>query len=1135
MKKYLYYIFISLGIIFLLKWNTFAEAIIKKASWIKGDIINYELKWCPAHKSLIQNDFSSQNCYYWKFELDGNSALLWVKWVTASALIENFTNKITAFRFQAEWKIDVKLWAQDNAENLTIQSLSYMIDKTPPQLGAMWFSENSPYISVEDRSGKNYTVKIKAAISKYFGFNSFPTLEDYIDIPRIKTENVTQMKTIRYKVTGVPRNDNLTISLPDLTDSWNKLAQTNVSGLQKVELLMNNEVLKTYTNLKNWANTFTIQPRLIFNLSANSGEYVILRTYDNASNTADHVFYTYRDETVPLVNAMDFRLSGDDYNIVSQGSGLSPFNLANNQAAISYNWWQVNTHMADIIMKVEKDKDIASKNNYSLNEDESITHNTTKIELTDVDVDLFNPASWKNFRVYSVEFETPGIIWNKICDSVGNCINWEKILSQIRTIAGDISPETSTLQVQTPNEAFADNDSKYNFSLNLKDKYWNSIREVTNTWDWVIKTNLYTFNFENGLTQQLADNFSNSKINNPVSIQSNGINEIEDNKINSNISQVTFKEKFNSSNGIIDFNISSFVPTYWAYPFLKNNTIFAFDKTQSYLAYNQSLTYDFDTKNSKSDFSYDLDYGTSSTITIDANLQELASDKYNMLITPTYWEVTNTFWNSFFKDIQNTKKLQLEFATPVLYHAKDFNILRDGIDSSHIKQVEQYGTNINSIKYIDKYFDIDNQNIESPKVDFYVNWWDRNKMSWEQNFNNSPYSAKYEAKEWQDFSKWWYVSYLIYNIGPKEIMLPAISRWIKSNSWNRLQSSAYFPSNVTEDEDAGTSFLTDDVAIDGLVNNIDGWATSDIDTQLGLVSLDLERPYTRAGLLENVKKKIFEINRQNRWCEDDTININFEDNNCTFNIEWEKITFIKWNVEITGWNVIGKRSIIVTEGSIEITWNITTKNNNGQLFVASISNKWLENITLGNNEEIQDFNKKGWISIDQKVTNIDAFVLAQGPLVSTNGGNIITNYQRDDQLLNQLHIYGSVFWLNTIGGSKTGNCPYIEQWNCESWSNESKVYDLSFLRRYTLIDWATVGQPNYRIPYNPNFNSDWFWWVLGSWGCEYFDDTIANQQSAQNCNSALRIPEKEKHWYAPVIIQRDQRWSLSPTYFSKED
>ncbi|MGB2110730.1 MAG: hypothetical protein ACPHY8_02130 [Patescibacteria group bacterium] len=94
-----------------------------------------------------------------------------------------------------------------------------MIDKTPPQLGEMTFSEDSPYISVEDRGGKKHSVKIKAALSKYFGFDGFPSLDDYIDNSEDNFKEIIQMKTIRFKRSGITSNDNLTITLPTLSDS----------------------------------------------------------------------------------------------------------------------------------------------------------------------------------------------------------------------------------------------------------------------------------------------------------------------------------------------------------------------------------------------------------------------------------------------------------------------------------------------------------------------------------------------------------------------------------------------------------------------------------------------------------------------------------------------------------------------------------------------------------------------------------------------------------------------------------------------------------------------------------------------------------------------------------------------------
>lgn len=1033
-------------------------------------------------------------------------------------------------------------WAQDNAENLTVQSLAYMIDKTLPQLWEMNFWENSPYISIEDRDQKKYMAKISSAISQYFGFNEFPSLDDYVDIPKISQKEITAMKTIRFKKNDV-RSDNLTITLPNLTDSWNKLVSGNVSGLQKVELLMqgNTSPLTTFGNISEWENTFTIKPRDLFPMAANTGKYMTLRAYDTAGNTSDHVFYAFRDETVPLVKKpngeyeIDFRFQWHDYNIVTQWSGLSNFALATNTSAINYSWGPANNHMANVIMKVEKDKDSSAKNSYNLNPINTTNHNTSNIAITDVDGDLFNPNSGKNFRVYSVEFETPGISGNKICDSVGNCISWNDVLSQIRTIAGDISEETSTLQVKTPTKAFADNDSKYSFLLDLKDKYGNKIREVKNDSE-VVKTNVYNIAFTNWLTKQLVNKFTDSKISNPVTISVEN-NELSANQINTADSKVNFKENPVSSDGMMKFSLSSLVPTYNAYAFLMTDTIFKFDQFNWSLTYDDSITYDFDLKQAKSQSTSQMTFWTNPSILINGDLDEKVTSKYNMFIPAEYGKITNNFWNShsdwyeasFFKDIKDNLNLQLEFAAPVIYHAQNFNILRDGINSNHKKIVTDNTNNIYNIQYRDKYFDLEKQDGISDKVDFYVNGWKRNELSTDQQFSASNYDVKYEAKEGQNFSKWWYVSYLTYNIGSNKIVLPAISRWIKPNVGTRLQSSAYFPNNISEDEDAGTSFLTDDVAIDGLVNNIDGWATSDVDTQLGLVSLDLERPYTRAGLLENVKKKIFEINRQDRWCTTDSIDVNYENDDCTYVVEWETITFIKGDVEITGWNVNKKRSIIVADGSIEVTWNISTKDSNGQVFLASISNDGLENIsTLG----WDITGKKWWFSIDQNVTNIDAFILAQWPLVSTNQKAIITNYDREDQLLNQLHIYGSVFSLNTIGWSKTGDCPYI-YWNCDALSNDAKVFDLSFLRRFTLVDGNNYDSPNQIIPYNPTS-----WFVKTSGWCIAFSTSEfdqVNQSTAVWCDTNLRTPTKQDHWKAPVIIQRDQSWSMNPTYFSKED
>lgn len=1145
MKKYLQYWLLAMWLLMIpMGESVSAAAVDKIPSGIQNNTIHYELKWCPAHVSLAK--FATWNgCYYGKFERDGAQwAKLPVKWITSATLIDTFQNGETSFLFQAEWTIDVKVWAQDNAENITVQSLAYLIDKTPPQLWNIGFSENSPYLSVEDRPNKAYKAKIKWALAKYFGFNEFPSLDDYIDIPKDNHREITDMKTIRYKVSNVPRNDTLTITFQNLSDSWEKLSRSHVSGLQKVELLLDNKLLTTFRNIKEWENKFTIKPRELFELQENHGRYWVFRAYDSAGNTSDHVFYAFRDETVPVVKAwdgkfqIDFRFDWSEYNIASQGAGLSHFALATNNAKINYSWGELNTHMADIIMRVEKDKDPSDFNAYNLNADNTQSHLSNKIELTDVDTDLYNQSAWKNFREYSVEFETPGISGNSICDSVWNCIDGTKVLSKIRTIAWDISKEQSYLQVKTPQKAIADNKNFYEFNLTLEDKYGNKIREVKNGTE-QIKTNLYTFNFENNLLQELADytKLGATQVSNPITLMSWEAH--QDNKVNEENSFVAFKEASNASDGSIDFKIASFIPTHWAYPFLKDDVTFAISKTTWSLTYNPTITFDFDTSSVKNQSSYQLAYGNNKTIDISWDIQENPSKKYEMFIPYDYGAITNNFWNessnnyksAFFKDIENTKKLQLEFASPVIYHAQNFNILRDGIDSNHYKKFEKYW-NVTSIKYRDKYFDINNQENTSDRVKFSVDNGTRNDLSSAQNFKTGEYTVKYEAVNGQDFSEWGYVSYIQYYVWSKQVLLPSISRSIKPSNWNRLQASAYFPTSISQDTEAGTSFLTNDVAIDGLVNNVDGWATSDVADQSWLVALDLKRPYTRAGLLENVKKKIFEINRQDMWCAPGVMNVNYENDRCTFTVEWETITFIKGNVKITGGILDEKRSIIVTDGSIEITWNISRKDTNGQLFLASVSNKWLTNIYSLINRDITDDQLKGWIAIEQNVTNVDAFILAQWSLVSTNNAKIITNYDNETQLLNQLHIYGSVFSLNTIGWSKTWDCPYIYEGTCEIWSDVSKVFDLSFLRRFTLVDGNNYGATWEVIPYNPEDGD-----VRTSGWCTHFQWGLRDvwASTAKWCDSDLRTPEKDTHWFAPVIIQRDQKWSSNPTYFSKGD
>jgi hypothetical protein len=103
-------------------------------------------------------------------------------------------------------------------------------------------------------------------------------------------------------------------------------------------------------------------------------------------------------------------------------------------------------------------------------------------------------------------------------------------------------------------------------------------------------------------------------------------------------------------------------------------------------------------------------------------------------------------------NIFNTKKLNLEYATPKIYHAQNLNILRDGIDSEHTKSVKSYKS-VSNMTLKERYFDVQNIN-SNVNADFYRNNAIKNNFTNLTNFENKKYKVRYEAKEGKDFDKW---------------------------------------------------------------------------------------------------------------------------------------------------------------------------------------------------------------------------------------------------------------------------------------------------------------------------------------------------------------------------------------------
>lgn len=867
-----------------------------------------------------------------------------------------------------------------------------------------------------------------------------------------------------------------------------------------------------------------------FNIAPNTWEVVKLRLYDNAGNYSEQALELYRDESTPDASKFVFKfLNNEDLIHTWKNSKLI---LANNSTAIKYDWGVDNDHMApNIKLKTEKHNNASDFQIAYLDTPTSGT-SAPPFELQDVDFTDNWEVVTGNYREYATEFETPGITWNKICDVAGNCINGSTVLQNLRVMANLIDDDKSNLTIYMPDYAHADNpineeSDSYNILYSLRDTHWNRIRNVALWADKIrdVFANLY---FTNGLYAKQTSSTSDSVNANAVVLTWSGWTKITWSANASN--DIKLEEDLTASDWDYIFNIKSRVPTVWAYKYLKDSSVLTLDNIQNVINHsNVDLIYD------ESDYNQTVNFNWWDVINLDSDINEEKTNRYNVSNDLSeYWKVLS--WGFSTKLTKaNIHKLNFEFAAPFVYYAENFNILRDGVNSQHTKYLTWY-TQISWYSILEKYFDATNIN-SNDAANFFVNDSIQNILKTiAGSFVNNTYLAKYDAIAGKNFSKWWYISYIRYNAWDGYVMIPSISRWVISNSNNKSEKASWdFPSVSAS---WGLDFLTEDIAITWLVNKVD-WL-SNTSPRVWEASLDLKRPYTRAELLEKLKKKIFTVNKIWNWCTWGNINnldlSNISHSSCSFNMNGEKVAFYQWDVTINCWNTCNiswKNALIVKDGRVTIKSNINTKVDWGQILIASITDKGLENVTIWDWVDTFDLSKqKWWIAIDENVTNIDAFILAQWPVVSTTNStnDVIINYSDIDTLINQLHIYGSVFSLNTISWENTNTCPYIEQ-NCNL-DDTRKVYDLSFLRRFTLVD-----------PVNFNWTGGW-WNVPYDSSLDFtapFSKTTAKSSGwlqyygdgSQVWSTSLR-QAKSIHKNAPVIVERDHRWSTNPSYFAKD-
>lgn len=1158
-----------------INWATSSANDDSKFAWMSNET-KYVLEWCTPHK--IELD--------WPHAVECMSKYFTNEWGKAVLPINGWTDNLLSitdnmwFEIKWEWVLYIHTFATDYADNISIKKFIYKVDKTAPRFWDFVFTEISgnQYMNVENydiaEDGQPSSLGVLHMSTQDDGY-TFPLTNTYTKTSNTEnpyTQNISEISKVRYKQSWLwATSPVINVALSWATDTFWWIAHFNyVSRADRIDFYKWNTVAwwpsdyhdsttidltQLLTNQKELnINTFDLSKGWTpaSKLTWNDGTFINVRLTDNAWNYSEKAFYVYRDEAVPLVwdIKLDFTWDWNANKLKLPWKTESRYVLANTDTNIDYNWWAWNDHMATWITMLVEDID-----NTWLNQIINLgqaTNGTSlpDINLSKIDNDLKNNNTWENYRNYEVQFRTPGINWNKICDAAGNCIDWNTVLSAFRAIAENISKSKSDLNINSINAGpiLAWNYRNiwanwYKMNYSLKDIYWNAIRQIYDEDNVQVRKNSSIIWFENWLNEKQVDLdytqiglwYSTSSYSWAVLVKDMDGNELINPTAWNELElddKLELSEVNNNSNWIFNTTIYSALPTVWGYKYMKDSAMLILNKIENTVVDNPARVYNW-VGIAKTDIDYT--WATNGKyFSITNNITEDINNRFNLTANSLddYGKL-NPANSSYSKDLTFANdEINLEYWSPIIYDAENFNILRDGIDSEHDKNFTELISS--TYRLYERYFDASQtlwstySSSDNDNASFYIDEVLENQFI-ETSTNDDSYKVQYKAEQWKNFDTWWYVSYLKYQVDWVWFNIPSISRWV-SGLWNDLKASAYYPTNISASW--GISHLTQDIAITWLVNKVDGLSNNW--PQIWLSSLDLERPYTRAELLEKLKKKIFTVNKVGNWCSWSTTALNesvWNSTSCTFDLNWEIVSFYEWDVEIsceTTCNVTDKRTLIVKDWRVTIKSNINTNNISGQLLIASITDKWLSNVNLS--LDYSNKNKqKWWIAIDENVTNIDAFLLAQWPLVSSHGINndeIMTQFNNPNKLLNQLHIYGSVFSLNTIWGENINKCPYIET-SCTQ--DIAKIYDLSFLRRYALVDAIQFNWISWIVPFDPDldFSIDTKTKAKSSGWLQYKNDWNPSW------STTLRTA-KSDHLAAPVIVERNNKWSTSPSYFAQD-
>ncbi len=1214
-------------------------------------------KTAPCQKWYFYNDsWVWKMTYKWENFSNGNVKLNtnfpWITRTTTTWIID-FFSWINSIAFEWEWTYTLRILLVDHAYNASKFEFSYKIDKTAPQFQLTGITEDHENIFVSKLENEKRLTWLSGSIVKYDSNNETsddrdtyknPMIQNYTGpIPIERSWHTRQDLYVMYFKWWNTANDlanhpfQLKVTYSDKYGShmnWYLSEEKNFS-LHKE----NGDVIKEWIALWNILSLSTAD--LQSNNSLNSQAKYKLRLYDKTvgkdtnkrPNYSEIIFYAVRDNTKPNMwvglattetEAIKKLLKFDENNHVWDNDATSQVSkfisaktnqslhsvlqetwiTGNNSNPAWYNawvplWWWTKISIEKADRLNDFDDTIIYKDRFN-----NYKNNTIKDKnFSQVDNNRKN-----GYRNYLVHFNTDQISWNnKICDNVWNCLEPQL---DFRVVANVLHANTANVSLSfiadnplTPKEIFANWKDKYKLTTNLKDQYWNAIVWVTakENQNKIIKNVDIAFNFKNDLYyNQLINEGEKWVIIQDLHPAKHSTSNITDTK-------VYFIEKAESNSepwkGTYELSIASNVPSLWAYPYLKNDSVFkltnifpkaflwtgGIDKVWIYPPTNVASALWFFSQNNH-DLKWDDNF-------LSTNIDFLKASDYHTDLEQSeksrYWIVTLKNANDIRYNTLNWRKLELDFASPAIYWAENLTLhhLINTIwaTSTHKKYAYKLWGLINDPTIFEQYLPSYTwATVERPKFtpdifNIFSNLNDGTELSTGSIINNgtwitysstlfnkdyqtksSPIDSEYKT-QWYWFNMW-YISSISYTMS-WIVQIPSISRNVSNNPSTDPQiadknSKYYFPAGLVTINNKQHYVWNWDYVIlwDPIINTGIEWALWIAVTWLtnqhqGMIidqekwrkaNLNVWENLTKYDMMTLFKKNVvlntawFAKDNNKKWCDWITItdlnNVSGVLNNCTIKLNWETISFIKWNLDIECSNdntcILNntKRTIVVQDGSTYIKSNITTFGKNSQLLIGTIANTWLKNISIPDNSLLsRDATTIGWTFIDPSVTNIDSFIVSQWPIVSYDDGKVFMT-PTDTDLKNQLHIYGSTLSLNTIGWYKwatndkdDSKCPYIIQ-NCNQ--KTAFIFDLVHLRKYSLEGtqaWSSLLSP-----------SGW-WKRSGGNTSKLTSENKIITQADTNWYNGLRYISDKDYIIYPLFVERDVSWNKSPSTMFRSD